>query len=211
MNSGKPISKLPPRLGRRPLTADEEHLWSLVVRNVRPLRLGKRPATEVRHRPGIRQAARPATDGAAPPPCPAPPPSPTLPGKRGRETGVLPQRPSGSPALSSFLRKEKQKLARGQAAIDARIDLHGMTQVQAHAALRRLLHRAQSSGAKFVLVITGKGAPDASRSDRGVLRRQVPMWLALPEFRRYVLGFDVADTGHGGEGALYVRLRKAKV
>jgi DNA-nicking Smr family endonuclease len=37
------------------------------------------------------------------------------------------------------------------------------------------------------------------------------MWLALPEFRRYVLGFDVADTGHGGEGALYVRLRKAKV
>jgi DNA-nicking Smr family endonuclease len=112
--------------------------------------------------------------------------------------------------LSPFLRKEKQKLARGSASIDARIDLHGMTQAEAHGALRRLLHRSQASGAKFVLVITGKGEPNAWRGDRGVLRRQVPMWLALPEFRRYVLGFDVADAGHGGEGALYVRLRKAK-
>jgi len=219
MNSGKPTPKLLARLGRRPLTADEEHLWSLVVRNVRPLRLGKRPATDVRHKPGVRHATRPVADRATPPPYPPPSPSPTLPRKRGREgwgtgegrEGVLPQRPAGVPALSPFLRKEKQKLARGNAAIDARIDLHGMTQAAAHVALRRLLHRAQASGAKFVLVITGKGAPDASSGDRGVLRRHVPMWLALPEFRRYVLGFDIADTGHGGEGALYVRLRKAKV
>lgn len=204
MNSGKPIPKLLSRLGRRPLTADEEHLWSLFVRNVRPLRLAKRSATDVRHKPGVRPATRPVTDRATAPPYPPP-----LAGE-GRE-GASPQRPTGAPALSSFLRREKQKLARGSAAIDARIDLHGMTQAEAHSALRRLLHRAQARGAKFVLVITGKGAPDASRSDRGVLRRQVPMWLALPEFRRYVLGFDVADTGHGGEGALYVRLRKAKV
>jgi DNA-nicking Smr family endonuclease len=194
MNSGKPIPKL---LGRRPLTADEEHLWSLVARTVRPLRFSKKPATEARHKAGVRHATRPIADRA--------PPSPPLAGK-----GVFPQRAAGVPALSPFLRKERQKLARGNAAIDARIDLHGMTQAAAHGALRKLLHRAQASGAKFVLVITGKGAPDASRGDRGVLRRQVPMWLALPEFRRYVLGFDVADTGHGGEGALYVRLRKAK-
>ena len=121
------------------------------------------------------------------------------------------QRTFRTPALSPILRKDRQRLARGNAAIDARIDLHGMTQAEAHGALRRLLRRSQADGAKFVLVITGKGAPDASRGERGVLRRQVPMWLALPEFRRYVLGFDVADTGHGGEGALYVRLRKAKV
>jgi DNA-nicking Smr family endonuclease len=197
MNSGKPIPKLLAPLGRRPLTADEEHLWSLVARTVRPLRLSKRPATDVRPKPGVRHAMRPVTDRAP------------LPGE-GRE-GVSPQRPAGVPAMSPFLRREKQKLARGNAAIDARIDLHGMTQAEAHGALRKLLHRSQASGAKFVLVITGKGAPGASRSDRGVLRRQVPMWLALPEFRRYVLGFDVADTGHGGEGALYVRLRKAKV
>ena len=109
--------------------------------------------------------------------------------------------------LSPIVRKDKQRLARGHTAVGVRIDLHGMTQTEAYGALRRLLHRAQARGAKFVLVITGKGVRDASR---GVLRRQVPMWLALPEFRRYVLGFDVADTGHGGEGALYIRVRKAK-
>ncbi len=182
-------------LGRRPLTADEEHLWSLVARTVRPLRLSKKSATDARHKAGVRHAKRLVTDRATVEP----------------HAAVSPQRPAGVPALSQFLRKEKQKLARGNAAIDARIDLHGMTQAEAHGALRKLLHRSQASGAKFVLVVTGKGAPNASRSDRGVLRRQVPMWLALPEFRRYVLGFDVADTGHGGEGALYVRLRKAKV
>jgi DNA-nicking Smr family endonuclease len=202
MNSGKPVPKLLSPRGRRPLTADEEHLWSLVVRTVRPLWLGKRPATDVRHKKaGGRHGMRPVADRVTP----APPP-PARP--RG---GVSPRRTPGVPALSPFLRKEKQKLARGNAPIDARIDLHGMTQAEAHGALRKLLHRSQASGAKFVLVITGKGAPTSSRGDRGVLRRQVPMWLALPEFRRYVLGFDVADTDHGGEGALYVRLRKAKV
>ena len=195
MNSGKPTPKLLAGLGRRPLTADEEHLWSLVARTVRPLRLGKRAATDVRHKPGVRHATRATMERVTVEP----------------HVAVLPQRPAGVPALSPFLRKEKQKLARGNAAIDARIDLHGMTQAAAHGALRKLLHRAQASGAKFVLVITGKGAPDASSGDRGVLRRHVPMWLALPEFRRYVLGFDIADTGHGGQGALYVRLRKAKV
>jgi DNA-nicking Smr family endonuclease len=204
MNSGKPVPKLLAPLGRRPLTADEEHLWSLVARTVRPLRLSKKPATDARHKAGVRHAKRLVTDRVTAPPCPPPQTG------EGRE-GVLPQRTARVPALSPFLRKEKQKLARGNAAIDARIDLHGMTQAEAHGALRKLLHRSQASGAKFVLVVTGKGAPNASRSDRGVLRRQVPMWLALPEFRRYVLGFDVADTGHGGEGALYVRLRKARV
>ena len=70
-------------------------------------------------------------------------------------------------------------------------------------ALLRFLHRAQSNGAKTVLVITGKGG--RSDSGRGVLKRQVPMWLALPEFRALVVGFADAAIGHGGEGALYVR------
>jgi DNA-nicking Smr family endonuclease len=112
--------------------------------------------------------------------------------------------------------RDKQRLARGRADIDARIDLHGMTQAQAHAALLRFLYRAQADGARFVLVITGKGAPAMAhkagmvRSERGVLRRQVPLWLGLPEFRGCVLGFDDAHVGHGGEGALYVRLRRAR-
>jgi DNA-nicking Smr family endonuclease len=62
-----------------------------------------------------------------------------------------------------------------------------------------------------VLVITGKGArAQDERGERGVLKRQVPLWLKLPEFRAYVVGFEEAHIGHGGEGALYVRLRRAR-
>jgi DNA-nicking Smr family endonuclease len=111
--------------------------------------------------------------------------------------------------LSNLGRRERQRLARGTLAIDARIDLHGLTQSEAHAALARFLRRAQADDARFVLVITGKGArfPGA---ERGVLRRQVPLWLGLPEFRAYVVGFEDADTTHGGQGALYVRLRRRR-
>ena len=84
-----------------------------------------------------------------------------------------------------------------------------MTQAEAHAALVRFLRRAQGDGAKFALVITGKGARGAER-DRGVLKRQVPLWLKLPELRPYVIGFEDAHIAHGGEGALYVRVRRGQ-
>jgi DNA-nicking Smr family endonuclease len=91
--------------------------------------------------------------------------------------------------------------------------LHGMTQAQAHTALLRFLRRAHADGVRTVLVVTGKGLRSRDHSqdhERGVLRRQVPMWLALPEFRLLVVGFDAAHVGHGGEGALYVRLRRPR-
>ena len=76
---------------------------------------------------------------------------------------------------------------------------------------RQFLRRAQSHGARFVLVITGKGgAARDDLSERGVLKRQVPQWLKLPEFRSYVIGFEDAHSGHGGAGALYVRIRRRK-
>jgi DNA-nicking Smr family endonuclease len=93
--------------------------------------------------------------------------------------------------------------------IEARLDLHGMTQTEAHAALLRFLRRARNNGAKFVLVITGRGTR-GERADRGVLKRQVPLWLAMPELRAYVIGFEQAHASHGGEGALYVRLRRQR-
>jgi DNA-nicking Smr family endonuclease len=62
----------------------------------------------------------------------------------------------------------------------------------------------------FVLVITGKGRASDSNPERGVLRRQVPHWLGLPEFRSFVVGFEEAHIGHGGEGALYVRVRRVR-
>jgi DNA-nicking Smr family endonuclease len=74
----------------------------------------------------------------------------------------------------------------------------------------RFLRRARHDGARFALVITGKGARFAAgEGGRGLLKRQVPLWLALPEFREHVVGFEDAHAVHGGEGALYVRLRRA--
>jgi DNA-nicking Smr family endonuclease len=118
-----------------------------------------------------------------------------------------PTRPA--PQLEPFDRRLRQRLAGGTAPIDARIDLHGKTQSAAYGQLLSFLRRAQTEGAKFVLVITGKGARDDG-SERGVLKRQVPHWLELPEFRGYVVGFERAHAGHGGAGALYVRIRRQK-
>lgn len=180
--------------GRRRLTADEEHLWSTVARSVKPLRSRRRVAPA-----GMPKEA--AVDMAPP---------------VQKKSAVQPRlstphlRSSLPPPPAVIARRDKQQLARGKATIDGRIDLHGLTQAEAHTALLRFLLRSQAGGAKFVLVITGKGAPDAPRGERGVLRRQVPLWLGLPEFRACVLGFDVAHIGHGGEGALYVRLRRQR-
>ena len=82
-------------------------------------------------------------------------------------------------------------MSRGRKEIDARLDLHGMTQTSAHRALFGFLQRAHHDGLTFVLIITGKGKI-GSESERGVLRRQVPEWLSLPEFRTLVVGFEEA-------------------
>jgi DNA-nicking Smr family endonuclease len=103
----------------------------------------------------------------------------------------------------------RSKLARGTESIDDRIDLHGMTQADAHAALGHFLRRAQARGARVVLVITGKGArADDAFAERGILKRQVPHWLESAALRTLVIGFESAGPGHGGSGALYVRLRR---
>jgi len=173
---------------RRKLSHEENTLWGHVTRAVAPLRRKRVDAG----------------DGGPPVPAGKPPPgtrasAPT----RGPAAKPAPKSP---PSLEPLDRTLKRRLARGHIAIDARIDLHGMTQSEAHAALARFLRAAQADGARLVLVITGKGA-GAERSERGVLKRQVPLWLMLPDFRPYVIGFDDAHVGHGGQGALYVRVR----
>jgi DNA-nicking Smr family endonuclease len=91
-----------------------------------------------------------------------------------------------------------------------------MTQAQAHGALIQFLRRAQAAGHGIVLVVTGKGAPSGAHgfpgpaAERGILRRMVPQWLALPDLRPLVLGFDEAGPRQGGGGALYVRLRRSR-
>jgi DNA-nicking Smr family endonuclease len=178
---------------KRKLTDDERRLWAAAIRAVRPLR------------PGV---------GPSEPP-PLTPPSASehkdsLPRKLREQS--RPHRPGSgpAPALALLARRDKQRLARGHSQIDARLDLHGMTQAQAHAALLAFVRNAQAAGARIALVITGTGSR-AADGERGVLRRQVPLWLDLPEFRRYVLGLGTANIAHGGEGALYVRLRGKRV
>jgi DNA-nicking Smr family endonuclease len=104
-------------------------------------------------------------------------------------------------------------LRRGSRAVDGVIDLHGMRQAEAHDTLMAFLRRSQAAGHGVVLVITGKGGAasgPAPFDERGVLRRVVPHWLRLADLRTLVLGFEEASHHHGGAGALYVWLRRAK-
>ena len=120
--------------------------------------------------------------------------------RRAGSESLPPAKPE-PPPLAPIGRRERSHLSRGRKEIDARLDLHGMTQTRAHRALFGFLQRAHHDGLTFVLIITGKGKIGAE-SERGVLRRQVPQWLGLPEFRSLVVGFEEAHIGHGGEGAL---------
>jgi len=170
-------------MAKRVLSYEERVLWRTITKSVCPL-------------PGRGAEDDDAAPAATPPPAssksapasapPAPPPRPK------------------APPLQRLDRRMRQRVARGRQPIDARFDLHGLTQADAHAALSRFLRAASARGARLVLIITGKG----SRSGEGVLKRQVPLWLALPEFRDLVIGFEEAHVAHGGEGALYVRLRR---
>jgi DNA-nicking Smr family endonuclease len=189
---------------RRQVSEEEEALWRAVTRSVSPL---KRRRKEIATNPDRTKAARVEAKHKPSPRLPLPA-SITMPKTLTPKSveNAAPKPPH--PALAPLERRAKQRLARGTEAIDARIDLHGRTQNEAHAALLRFLHRAQANGARTVLVITGKGRTPTS--ERGVLKRQVPMWLSLPEFRDLVVGFGDAAIGHGGEGALYVRVRRAR-
>ncbi len=122
------------------------------------------------------------------------------------------KQPKAPLPLHQLENRYRRKLVRGVKAIDARIDLHGLTQHQAHDRLRGFLYQAQARQHKIVLVITGKGGggSHAYMDERGILRRMVPQWLSMPEMRTVVLGYEEAHASHGGGGALYVRIRRKR-
>lgn len=190
-SGGKPVNG--PRLRR--LTDEEIDLWLAVAETVerRPGAILPDPLAEPM--PLAPEEAAPAVSRsffAAPyAPKPQAPPAPFAP----------------------LERKVRQKLARGRLRADAAIDLHGFRQTEAHSALRHFLHQAQRDGARIVLVVTGKGGRGGDPFDIGgvgigVLKRSVPQWLAQPDLRALVVGFEEAGSLHGGAGALYVRLRR---
>ena len=116
-----------------------------------------------------------------------------------------PAQPRVENAQHRLDRPTRDKLAKGRLPIEGKVDLHGLTQSEAHALLLAFLHRAYAEGRRHVLVVTGKGS---SFGSDGVLKRAVPAWLSTAPFRAIVGSHETAARGHGGGGALYVRLRR---
>jgi DNA-nicking Smr family endonuclease len=176
------------------LLSDEEiELWRAVAKSVAPRKGASLP-------PSRRRALAPAAPKAENP-------------------AAAPEaKPKASPqnlSLAPLEKRLKRQLARGGAGPDDVIDLHGMTEAQAHRALRGFLNYSQARGARLVLIITGKGEGKGLEralwtNEPGVLRRLTPHWLRAPDLRAIVLGFEEAGRSHGGAGALYVRLRRAE-
>lgn len=178
------------------------HLWDRVAETVDPLR-----PRAVRQAPASETALPKAPD----PPMSrlkAPRPLPPMPSYQASGRPGQAPRPGIEPNL-------RQRLVRGREEIDGTIDLHGMRQVEAHAALTRFIQARSARGDRTVLVITGKGlkklGDDAAVIiERGILRAMLPMWLTSADLAPLVAGWDVAAQGHGGDGAFYVRLRRRR-
>jgi DNA-nicking Smr family endonuclease len=186
---------------------DDDALWRAVKSDIKPLRGRKRrsaiptienaPADPAKSPGRIKEnlatvAARPAlppVPPTAPPASRRPPPSPPL-------------SLDASPGVD---KRTAERLKRGQLEIEARIDLHGLTQREAHQVLANFLEGARAERRRAVLVITGKGD-----GGQGVLREAVPRWLNEAAIRPLILAFTHAQPRDGGTGALYILLRRAR-
>ena len=192
-----------PRPPRRP-TPEELALWHHVTRTVAPLHADEvpppppppsppppEPQQPVTARPA---PTTPAADGHQPPRASQPPPA---------LWAIRPSRRLDPARPVDLDRRTWLKLRRGLYPIDSRLDLHGLTQDQAHDRLTGFLRGAHARGSRCVLVITGRGARTG-----GTLRTMTPRWLDEAPLRPLVLTFAQARVEHGGEGALYVLLRR---
>lgn len=172
------------------LSSEDRILWGKVARSVTPL-AGKELEEEQGEQEQFAELLDTPSNGRRPQS-----PSPTVTEKVSR--AAHPQHGIDQPT--------RNKLAKGRLPIEGKVDLHGLTQSEAHSLLLSFLHRAYADGRRHVLVVTGKGS---SLGSDGVLRRAVPSWLATPSFRALVGGFEPASRRHGGGGAIYIRLRRA--
>lgn len=200
------------------LSDEDVQLWQHIARTLRPFHgRDKRILPGHFDEPGFMPHTSKARPDSADPARHSREPAPDRP--------AVPRKPEAhrtAPQLAKFDTRKARKIRAGRIDIEARLDLHGMRQAEAHGALRGFLLRSQARDLKWVLVITGKGTfardgdhPDPLGGDwdappRGVLRRNVPRWLAEPEMRALVVSYTTAALHHGGDGALYIQLRSRK-
>lgn len=181
----------------RKLSTEDRILWGRVAKSTRPMagRMADMEAFEaaLSAEAASEEKARAAKAAKAP---------------AAAEQQIAPipaKQPSGQ--HQPLERPVKRKIAKGRLALEARIDLHGLIQSEAHGMLLDFLLRAHGRGLRHVLVITGKGS---SMGSDGALKRAVPLWFSKPEFRFLISSYETAAQHHGGDGALYIRLSRPK-
>lgn len=206
---------------RRRLTDDERELWQRVARSARRLWSDPEPAEPAPRAGPLSEPSPPAADPPPKKPAPRPLPMPAAPARRTTPPAV---RLDLAESVGERLAREPVRMdqnlhramSRGKLVPEARIDLHGMTVAEAHAALNGFMLSAHARGLRLVLVITGKGrrpgpdhlAPLPARA--GALKNDVPHWLRMPPLNALVLELREAHRSHGGSGAYYVYLRKRR-
>jgi len=201
------------------VSEDENALWQRVAESVTPINKSDRDSDRVRIAGD--ETPLPETNNSTPRASPPSSPSAREPSAPRAKPRVAQAKPTQAPEPKGLGQSTVRKLRSGRISIEARLDLHGMRQSEAHGALRHFLYASQRRGLRWVIVITGKGgrSPRTDSDDSyfdglgrqaepGVLRRNVPRWLQEPDLRSIVIGFQTAAPQHGGEGALYVNLRR---
>jgi DNA-nicking Smr family endonuclease len=226
----KKIDRDPPwmRLGPAADAPDEgddgERLWKKIAEGVKPLK-------ETKHRrhakplpsslEGELARAKRATEGATAPNSENRPAAPSRPLQR--EAKPLGPPPLVPGQLAGLDRRSGEKLRKGQMPVEAKLDLHGMTQEGAHASVARFIEAQHAAGARCVLIVTGKGGravdpfqPKAVpgrftfSGGRGVLKEALPRWLNEPRLRPHIIAVQPARRAHGGDGAVYVLLKRKR-
>ena len=179
-------------MAKRTPSREESELWRTAMRDARPLKRQRQAAKKSATAPPAEPAAKSAPPKRTPP-APKPPPAKPPELAPGRFAGVD--------------KRLAERLKRGQLPIEGMLDLHGLTQEEAHRQLDGFLALSANAGRRCVLVITGKGV---WRSDSGILREMVPRWLNEAPNRARVLAIAAAQPRHGGSGALYILLKRRR-
>jgi DNA-nicking Smr family endonuclease len=176
---------------RKP-SADEQALFREAMQGTKPIARKKRVVASAPPAKPDNAESKPASPKPKPSPVVRPVPPPAKP-------------PLNAGRIADLDKRTGERFKRGEMEIDAKIDLHGLTQAEAHDRLQSFLAKAASGGKRCVLIVTGKGA-----GGWGVLRDSVPRWLNEPEMRRHLLAFAQAQPRHGGAGALYALLKRKR-